>query len=274
MNISKNMKIGFREAMTGLVLREITNIFDGADVACNFDYVPPVTISGDRRTLIERFYSTIRWENPTDVAKILKAFGDYLAYLEAESADPVRSQQLRESARSCFERLIALSRREGFKYLDGRLLPVETAIMHELAVPQNRWLGDVSNVSKDPKLVSLMTPFDARFEPVNKVLREVCSGEGYKLEHVANNPKSDFIIHKIAQLIYSSRLVVFNITRHNPNVMYELGLAHAMNKDIQIISEDVSGIPFDFSHVAVLHYLPNDEGLRKLAQEFKLALNR
>lgn len=274
MKISNAMRIGFREAMTGLVMREITNIFEGAEVPCNFDFAPPPTISGERRTLIERHYSTVRWEDPTDAAKILKAFGSYLAYLEAESTDAVRSQQLRESAKSAFERLVALSRREGFAYLDGHLLPVGVDAMHELLVPRNRWLGDVSNTPKDQDLVSLMTPFEARFDPVNKVLKGVCSEEGFKLEHVANDPKSDFIIHKIAQLIYSSRLVVFNITGHNPNVMYELGLAHAMNKEVQIISEETGGIPFDFSHVRVLHYFPNDEGLRKLSLDFKLSLKR
>lgn len=144
----------------------------------------------------------------------------------------------------------------------------------DVHVLKNRWLGDISHAQKDENLISLMTPFDARFDPVNKVLQAVSSELGYRMEHVANDPRSEFIIHKIAQLIYSSRLVVFNITGNNSNVMYELGLAHAMNKDVQIISEDVKGIPFDFSHVRVLQYLPNDEGLRKLSVDFKSSFRR
>ena len=124
------MRIEFREAMTGLVLRDITNLFDGADVECNLDYAPPATVGGARRTLVEQYYSTIRWESPSDLAKILKVFEAYLVYLEAESTDAVRSQQLRESARSAFERMKTLSRREGFNYSDGRLVPVEAAGIH------------------------------------------------------------------------------------------------------------------------------------------------
>lgn len=130
MKISKKMRIEFREAMTGLVLRDITNLFDGADVACDLDYAPPAAISGARRTLVEQYYSTIRWEDPSDLAKIIKVFEAYLVYLEAESTDAVRSQHLRESAKSAFERMKTLSRREGFSYSDGRLVPVEAPGIH------------------------------------------------------------------------------------------------------------------------------------------------
>jgi len=148
------------------------------------------------------------------------------------------------------------------------------AEVSETHVLQNRWLGDLSKTTKNDGLISLMTPFDVRFEPVNKVLQSVCQEMGFKLEHVANNPKSEIIIHKIAELLYTSRMVVLNITDLNPNVMYELGLAHAMNKEVQIISEQVKDIPFDFRHIGVLQYLPNEEGLRDLSQKFRLSLKR
>jgi len=148
------------------------------------------------------------------------------------------------------------------------------AEVSETHILKNRWLGNLSHAIKNDGLISLMTPFDARFEPVNAVLQSVCLEVGFKLEHVANNPKSEIIIHKIAELMYTSRLVVFNITDLNPNVMYELGLAHAMNKEIQIISEQVSDIPFDFRHIGVLRYLPNEQGLMDLGVKFRAALKR
>ena len=130
MQISKPMRIAYREAMTRQVLREISNIFDGADINCDYSYAPPVTISGARRTLVEQYYSTICWEDPNDLEKVRKAFAAYLAELETESRDPVVSQQIRDLARSSFDKLVALSKREGFNYEDGQLVPLRPVRPH------------------------------------------------------------------------------------------------------------------------------------------------
>ena len=44
-------------SLVGFVLRDIEMFFDGAGLACNQDYTPP--ISGARRSLVERYYANI-----------------------------------------------------------------------------------------------------------------------------------------------------------------------------------------------------------------------
>lgn len=131
MQISKKMRIDFRDAMKDhLVKSQITNIFDSADVVCNLDYVPPPNISGERRTLVEQYYATIQWESIVDIPKVLKAFGDFLSYLDEQSKNETRPSENRAALASTLRSLIGLANREGYAYADGKLSAAEASGHH------------------------------------------------------------------------------------------------------------------------------------------------
>jgi hypothetical protein len=58
--------------------------------------------------------------------------------------------------------------------------------------------------------------------------------------------------------------VVVDFTGKNPNVMYEMGIAHTLGKHVVPITQSVEDVPFDIRHHRVLKYLPNAEGLAAL----------
>ena len=62
------------------------------------------------------------------------------------------------------------------------------------------------------------------------------------------------ILHDIWDFISRSTLVVADITGRNPNVMYELGLAHAIAKPAIIISNNIEDVPFDLRSLRILLY--------------------
>lgn len=66
----------FRENMVGWVLREISDDFDAAKVACDLSFQPPV--SGQRRTLVEQYYHTVDWADPWHVRRVLQVFENVL----------------------------------------------------------------------------------------------------------------------------------------------------------------------------------------------------
>ena len=49
-------------------------------------------------------------------------------------------------------------------------------------------------------------------------------------------------------------VVVADITGSNPNVFYELGLAHALGKEVLIVAQGVERPPFDVSTARLLRY--------------------
>ena len=66
------------------------------------------------------------------------------------------------------------------------------------------------------------------------------------------------ITHDIWQQIRSCRLVLAELTGRNPNVLYELGLAHAIGKPSVIITRNDEDVPFDLKALRYLYYNTED----------------
>lgn len=62
------------------------------------------------------------------------------------------------------------------------------------------------------------------------------------------------IIDQIWSGINSARVLVAELTTKNPNVFYELGLAHALNKPVVLVSSNEEDVPFDLRHIRVIYY--------------------
>jgi nucleoside 2-deoxyribosyltransferase len=54
--------------------------------------------------------------------------------------------------------------------------------------------------------------------------------------------------------INSAKVLVAELTTRNPNVFYELGLAHALEKPVVLISSNSDDVPFDLKHIRVIYY--------------------
>jgi hypothetical protein len=66
------------------------------------------------------------------------------------------------------------------------------------------------------------------------------------------------IIDQIWAGINSARVLVAELTGRNPNVLYELGLSHAIKKPVVLVSANESDVPFDVKHVRVIYYEMSD----------------
>ncbi len=66
------------------------------------------------------------------------------------------------------------------------------------------------------------------------------------------------IINDVWNLITISKILLADLTDKNPNVLNELGLAHAIAKPAIIIAEKIEDIPFDLRSLRVIVYNKND----------------
>jgi hypothetical protein len=66
------------------------------------------------------------------------------------------------------------------------------------------------------------------------------------------------IIDQVWRGISSARVLVAELTTRNPNVFYELGLAHALEKPVVLISSNEGDVPFDLQHIRVIYYNVTD----------------
>jgi len=57
------------------------------------------------------------------------------------------------------------------------------------------------------------------------------------------------VIEQIWEQITKAKVLVAELTGKNPNVFYELGLAHASRKPVVLIAGALDDIPFDLRHL-------------------------
>jgi len=72
------------------------------------------------------------------------------------------------------------------------------------------------------------------------------------------------IIDDIFKEIREAAVLVADVTGKNPNVNYELGVAHALERPAVIISQSIDDIPFDYRHLRAIMYdtTESDWGLK------------
>src|SRR5215210_2536218 len=66
------------------------------------------------------------------------------------------------------------------------------------------------------------------------------------------------IVQDIWHAIRNARLVVAELSGRNPNVMYEIGLAHAIGKPIVLLTRNQEDVPFDLRALRYIYYDPNN----------------
>lgn len=66
------------------------------------------------------------------------------------------------------------------------------------------------------------------------------------------------IIDQIWQGVNAAKVLVAELTSRNPNVFYELGIAHALQKPVVLISSNEEDVPFDVRHIRVIYYDMSD----------------
>lgn len=66
------------------------------------------------------------------------------------------------------------------------------------------------------------------------------------------------IIDQIWNGINSAKVLIAELTTRNPNVYYELGLAHALKKPVVLVCSNEQDVPFDLKHIRVIYYDMHD----------------
>jgi hypothetical protein len=67
------------------------------------------------------------------------------------------------------------------------------------------------------------------------------------------------IMPDIWRLLSEAKVLVADLTGRNPNVFYELGLAHALQKPVILVANSMDDVPFDLRGLRVLCYDKEDE---------------
>lgn len=104
-------------------------------------------------------------------------------------------------------------------------------------------------------LMPFREPFDTYYETVIKSAAVAASLKPVRADSLF---RSSPIMGDLWKMIQDAKVLIAELTGKNPNVFYELGLAHAIGKPIVLISESMEDVPFDLQSLRVVTYDKNN----------------
>lgn len=116
-------------------------------------------------------------------------------------------------------------------------------------------LGKTANISATDSCF-VMQPFAAPLgDYYEKIYKPAIEKAGLKpVRADADIFGTGKIMDQVWTGISQARVLVAELTSRNPNVFYELGLAHASKKPVVLVSSKEEDVPFDLQHIRVIYY--------------------
>lgn len=113
-----------------------------------------------------------------------------------------------------------------------------------------------TKVSIDHKLCFVLMPFSKKFDSIysDVIKRIVEEDNNLRCKRADEIFGTRPIMEDIWKYIKAARFLIADLTDRNPNVFYELGIAHCLEKEVILISQDLNDIPFDLRHIRCLQY--------------------
>ena len=128
---------------------------------------------------------------------------------------------------------------------------------------------------EDSKLCFVLMPFDSNF---NKVYSKGIKPAIKKSKLIPKRADEIFAVQPVVQdlweYINKASLLVADLTDRNPNVFYEVGLAHALPKRLIILTQRKEDVPFDLQHIRWIKYENTSKGWKKLSDKLSQTINK
>jgi hypothetical protein len=101
----------------------------------------------------------------------------------------------------------------------------------------------------------VIMPFDPEFnDAFEQLLKPPLEAAGFRVERADTSLDQENILKRIVRGISDSQVVLADLTTRNPNVLYELGMAHGLNKPTILVAQSIDEIPFDLRSYRVKTY--------------------
>ena len=105
------------------------------------------------------------------------------------------------------------------------------------------------------KSVFVLMPFDEDFDSVYEhFLKPVLEDAGLNVLRADDIQSQQSILKDIIKNINESDLILADLTDANPNVFYELGIAHAFGKPVVLVTQSIEDVPFDLKPYRLVEY--------------------
>lgn len=112
-----------------------------------------------------------------------------------------------------------------------------------------------SNITEKNDLVFVLMPFTPNHDSLYRnLIKPSVEKLGLHCLRADEIFSSSPIMQDILRSIMAASIVVADVTGRNPNVFYELGIAHAVKDRVIMITQSIDDVPFDLKHIRTIVY--------------------
>jgi len=123
-------------------------------------------------------------------------------------------------------------------------------------------------MAAESKKCFVLMPFtDALKEIYTDVYAPTCARHDLKCWRVDEISGPGSITRDIIEGILDADIIIADLTNQNPNVFYELGIAHATGNKTIMTAQTMAHVPFDIANYRVLVYEHTLKGCKKLESD-------
>lgn len=106
-----------------------------------------------------------------------------------------------------------------------------------------------------PSLAFVAMPFAESFEDTYLYgIRGACNNAGLQCKRADEIEYGGSIVEEVLDHIKRARVIIAELSDHNPNVFYEVGWAHALSRTTVLVARNGTSLPFDVSHINTVFY--------------------
>lgn len=129
-----------------------------------------------------------------------------------------------------------------------------------------------ASYSMDERLAFVLMPFAEGLKRIYvSIIKPSVESTGLICRRADDFKTNKVIIQDIWKAICEARVIIADLTDLNPNVMYELGIAHTVGKETILIYQSGRGkdpkFPFDLAHIRRIEYEDSATGGKKLEND-------
>jgi hypothetical protein len=101
----------------------------------------------------------------------------------------------------------------------------------------------------------VLMPFDEEFDPIfSDFIRPSLESGGFDVKRASDIESQQNILRDIVNAIETYDVIVADLTGSNPNVFYELGVAHGRLRPVILLTQSVEEVPFDLKTYRLIPY--------------------
>lgn len=123
--------------------------------------------------------------------------------------------------------------------------------------------------------VFVLMPFNSKLQKVyTEHIKKLGAELGITIERADDHFQPKPFMQKVWDGICTASLIIADCTDKNPNVFYEIGMAHTVGKKVVLLTRSKDDIPSDIQHFDYIEYVYDPEGVQLLLDKLRVFIKR